>query len=467
MISPSIAFLAWVLISLFFFRRYPLRVAILVNFIAGAALLPSATYAPTAVVFPFWILGTSLPSIHFFTKATVTGMTCLFGILLFDRKSIQRFRLGFWDLPMCVWCAVPLLSAIANEQGLVVALRGELYQILAWGVPYLAGRLYFGDAESWKLAAKAFVIAGLAYVPICLTEIFTGPQLYAHLYGYQPYRWIGAQRYFGFRPIGLLEDGNQLGIWMATSALIAICLWRRRIVHRVLGIPISWVSGGLFCVTLLCQSAGSIVLLLCLLPFAWFRKSHLPRTILGVVLVMVLGFMALRLANVLSLQRLVKQNALARSAAYSLKRIQRGSFGWRLSQDEKYVGIALEKPLLGSGEWDWWKGGSTRPWGLWLLTFGMYGLAGLIALECIQLLPVARILWSPDPDSDPSKFAVRGALAAAISMSAIDNLLNGSMTLPLLLVIGGLNAPAFAASVNQVPSGMGRSVEAAGISRRP
>ena len=182
---------------------------------------------------------------------------------------------------MCVWCAVPLLSAVANEQGLVVAVRSELYQILAWGVPYLVGRLYFVDAESWKLAAKAFVIAGLAYVPICLTEIFTGPQLYAHLYGYQPYRWIGAQRYFGFRPIGLLEDGNQLGIWMATSALIAIWLWRRRIVDRVLGIPISWVSGGLFCVTLLCQSAGSIVLLLCLLPFVWFRKSDLPRAVLG------------------------------------------------------------------------------------------------------------------------------------------------------------------------------------------
>ena len=97
--------------------------------------------------------------------------------------------------------------------------------------------------------------------------------------------------------------------------------------------------------------------------------------------------MALRLANVLSLQTLVKQNAFARSAAYSLKRIRRGSLGWRLSQDEKYVGLALEKPLLGSGEWDWWKGGSTRPWGLWLLTFGMYGLADTGALGVFNSFP--------------------------------------------------------------------------------
>ena len=466
MISPSIAFFAWVPISLFFFWRYPLRVAILVNFLAGAALLPSAAYTPTTVTFPYWILGTCLPSTHFFTKATVTGMTGLVGILLFDRKSFNRFQLGFWDLPMLVWCTVPLLSALANAQELAAAVRSELYQILAWGVPYLIGRLYFTDAESWKLAAKAFVIAGIAYVPICLTEIFTGPQLYAHLYGYQPYRWIGAQRYIGFRPIGLLEDGNQLGIWMATSALIAIWLWRRRIVDRLLGIPASWISGGLLCVTLLCQSAGSIVLLLCLLPFVWFRKSDLPRAVIGLVLLMVLGFMALRLGNVVSLQTLVKQNNVARSAANSLKSIQRGSFGWRLSQDEKYVGLALEKPLLGSGEWDWWKGGATRPWGLWLLTFGMYGLAGLIALECIQLVPVARIFWSPHSNSDPSILDLQSALAGAILMSAIDNLLNGSMILPLLLVIGGLSAPSFAASANRVPTGMRRSVEAAGISRR-
>jgi hypothetical protein len=466
MISPLIAFVAWVPISLFLFRRYPIRVAILANFLAGWALLPSAIYTPTAVEFPYWILGTCLPSIHFFTKATVTGLTCLLGILVFDRKTLGRFELSFWDLPMLAWCVIPLLSALANAQGLVPMLRSELYQILAWGVPYLVGRLYFEKTESLKLAAEAFVVAGLAYVPICWVEIMTGPQFYAHLYGYQPYRWTGAPRYLGYRPVGLLEDGNQLGIWMATSALIAIWLWRRRVVDRVLGIPIAWVAGCLFCVTLLCQSAGSIVLLLCLLAFVWFRKGDLPRAVIAIVLLGVLSFMTLRLANVVSLKTMVQQNAIARSAANSLKSIQRGSFGWRLSQDEKYVGLALEKPLLGSGEWDWWKGGSLRPWGLWLLTFGMYGIAGLVALQCLQLIPVARIFWSGPPGPNPSAFDLRSALAAAILMSAIDNLLNGSMILPILLAVGGLSAPLFAVSTRRVPSGMRRPAEPAGIPRR-
>jgi hypothetical protein len=453
MISPWIAFLAWVPISLYFFQRYPVRVAVLINFIAGWALLPTANFARESAVFPYWILGTCLPSIHFFTKATVPAMTCLLSILLIDRRVFSRFKLSFWDLPMLVWCIVPVLSAVANAQGLASALRSELYQTLAWGVPYLVGRLYFGDTESLRLAAKAFVIAGLAYVPICLLEIFTGPQVYAHLYGYQPYQWIGAQRYFGFRPIGLLEDGNQLGIWMATSALIAIWLWRRRLAVTVVGIPIAWAGGLLLVVTILCQSGGSIVLLLCLLPFVFVRQSHLPRALTVLLLLGILGAMSLRLANVVSLQSLVKQNAIARSAAYFLKRVGRGSFGWRLSQDEKHVDTALEKPLLGSGEWDWWKTSASRPWGLWLLAFGMYGIVGLLALECLQLLPVARIVWLPLAPGDAQGLDLRSAVAAAILMSAIDNLLNGSMILPLLLLIGGLSEQTVGASARVVPNG--------------
>ena len=94
MIPPLIALLAWIPISLYFFWRYPLRVAILINFVAGWALLPSAAFAPTNTQFPYWILGTCLPSTYFFTKASVTGMASLIGVLLFDRRSFGRFRLS-------------------------------------------------------------------------------------------------------------------------------------------------------------------------------------------------------------------------------------------------------------------------------------------------------------------------------------------------------------------------------------
>jgi len=444
LISPWVAFLAWVPISVYLFRRYPVRVAVLANFIGGWAVLPSARFTPTAAPFPYWILGACLPSNHFFTKASVTGITCLLGILLVDRRIFSRFQLNFWDLPMVIWCTVPLFSAVANSQAFFPAAGGELYQTLAWGVPYLAGRLYFNDMESLGLAAKAFVLAGMAYIPVCLIEIFTGPQIYAHLYGYEPYRWVGAQRYLGFRPIGALEDGNQLGVWMATSALIAIWLWKDRLASDIFGIPIAWISGVLLLVTLLCQSVGSIVLLLCLLPFVFVRQSYLPRALAALLVVGIVGCIGLRLANVISLRSLVEHNRAVHAGANLLREMQRASFGWRLSQDEKHVTSALEKPLLGSGQWDWWRASSSRPWGLWLLVFGMYGGVGLLAVECLQLLPVARAWWVPSSPGGLEGSNLRSAFAAAILLSAIDNLLNGSMILPLLLVIGGLSGPSFA-----------------------
>ena len=409
MIPPRLALLAWFPISFYFFWRYPIRTAILINFFGGWALLPTAGYTPASADFPYWILSSTLSTDYFLTKATVIGASCLLGVWFVDRGFYRRFSLSFWDLPMVAWCTVPFFSGVANPAVLDQGLRGEAYQLLAWGAPYFFGRVYFSDTDSLRLAAKAFVIAGLAYVPVCLVEVFTGPQLYTRLYGYQPYRWTEAHRYFGFRPIGLLENGNQLGIWMATSALIAVWLWRCRSVDRVLKLPIACVAALLFAVTILCQSGGSIVLLFGLLPFIFVSQRYLPRVVTVLLVVGILFFAGLRLTNVVSLQTLVAQNPDVHAAAQFLQEIKRGSLTWRLEQDEGHVGTALKNPVLGSGEWNWWRDVPMRPWGLWMLAFGMYGFFGLIALECLQLLPVARVVWFPSParTSKHSTFVTR------------------------------------------------------------
>ncbi len=440
MISVSTAvLLAWIPISIFFFYRLPIRIAILLVFVAGWAVLPNANYAATTVAFPYWFLGLGIASNYFLTKATITGFCGLLGLLLFDRHAVRRITLTFWDIPMVMWCIVPILSSIANRISISECIHAEVYQLLAWGIPYLLGRIYFSDTDSLRLAAQAFVVAGLLYIPICLVEVRFGPQLYAHTYGFLPFQWIGAKRYVGYRPIGFWEGGNQLGIWMGTSAMIAVWLWAKRIGRHILGIPIAWAALSLLFTTILCQSGGSILLLLGLLPFVFVSHKLFPRIMAVVLILGILGFAGLRLANFFSLRTLVHQNSAARYTAGFLKKIGRGSFGWRLRQDEVNVAVVLHKPLLGYGEWDWWSRGHLRPWGLWLLAFGMYGVFGLIALEAFQLAPVIRAVWFPIARSDIEYLNLRHALAAAILMTAIDNLLNSSMILPLLLIIGGMS----------------------------
>jgi hypothetical protein len=432
-----LAFLAWIPLSLVLFRRNPIRVAILMNFLGGWALLPIARFSGDPS--PFWILGNGLHTEYFLTKATVTGLSGLLGVLLFDRQVFRSFRLTFWDLPMLMWCIVPLLSGIANPDFFGAALVGEIYQLLAWGVPWVLGRLYFSDTASLRLAAKAFVISGLLYVPICLIEVWAGPQIYAHLYGYQPYRWVRTQRYLGYRPIGLLETGTQLGIWMATSALIAVWLWLRRSVDRILGIPTVWTAAILCGATLLCQSGGSIVLLVALLPFVFVSRRYFPRVMAILLVTAILLFAGLRLTDAVSVRTLMRRNHTVHAATEFLKRIHRGSLALRLDHDERTVDLALEQPILGSGQWDWWRYTGLRPSGLWLLAFGMYGLFGLIALEALQLIPVVRVVWFPLARSDIEDLNLRHAFVAVILTTAIDNLLNNAMIMPLLLVMGGMS----------------------------
>jgi hypothetical protein len=439
MIPPLFALLAWIPISLYSFRKLSLRNAFLLNFIGGWAILPGANYIPSAAILPYWIMGVSLHAQYFLTKATITGVTGLLAIYFFDRARFRRFRLTVWDLPMAMWCLAPIFSAIANPDNYAEGFTDALYHLLAWGSPYFIGRLYFTDTRSLRLAAKGFVIGGLAYIPICLVEFFTGPRLYVALYGYQPYQMIGAARYIGYRPIGLLEDGNQLGIWMATATLIAIWLWARRTADNILRIPISVVVIALLAVTLLCQSAGAIILLLALAPFVFVDPRHLSRTVSIVLVLGILSFAGLRLANNYSIRTLVAENPTVHATASFLKSIGRGSFGWRLIQDERHIDIALAQPILGYGQWDWWAQGPARPWGLWLLAFGNYGSLGLAALECLLLIPVLRAVWFPLARSDIGYMNLRHTLSAAILMSAIDSQLNSAFMLPLLVVIGGMS----------------------------
>ncbi len=438
-VPPLLALFVWIPLSIAFCYRYSLRVAFLLIFVGGWAVLPAAHYTPTSDPFPYWFVGTGIAADYFITKATVTGFCGLICFLKFDRKAIKRFQLTLWDMPMLLWCLAPMLSAIANALPIGDLLRGEAYQLLAWGVPYFIGRLYFSDTGALRTAAQAFVIAGLFYVPLCAYEIWRGPQIYAHVYGFLPLRWIGAERYIGYRPIGLLENGNQLGIWMATSALIATWLWAKKIIDRVMGIPIAVVAITLLVTTILCQSAGSIIMLVILLPFVFVSHRTFPRAIAIFIVGGIVCFAGLRLTNVVSLRNLVHHNREAHAFAAFLKQIGRGSFGWRLGQDERHVSIALDRPILGYGEWDWWRRGTLRPWGLWLLGFGMYGILGLIALEALQIVPVIRAIWFPLARSDIEYLNLRHALAAAILITAVDNLLNSSMILPLLLIMGGMS----------------------------
>ncbi|MFC5861906.1 O-antigen ligase family protein [Acidicapsa dinghuensis] len=439
-LPPFAALIAWIPLAALLFGRFPVRIAILANFFLGWAILPGAPYVPTTADFPYWILGICLPSTYFLTKATAVGLSALAGMLLFHRRDWRRWLPARTDLPVLLWSSAPLLATHAHWSLLARGSSSAVYQLLAWAVPWILGRIYFSDRASLILFAKSCVFAGLCYVPVCLFEWISGPQIYHFLYGYQPYRLVGADRYFGYRPVGLLEDGNQLGIWMATASLLAISLAFYLLALKVWRIPMTWAAIVLTISTLLCQSVGSIVLLICLFPLVLLRQRLFMRVVLGAAVVGIAAFVVFLVVPHPSLRAIAASSTFVRHIAGIFQEIGRHSFVWRLARDESHLAIAMQHPWLGSGEWNWWRTGDARPWSLWLLVFGMYGLFGVMALGSMFLLPLTRFARSPKLKGEAISRYLFRALAAAILMSAFDALLNGDFILVYLIAMGGMAA---------------------------
>ena len=373
------------------------------------------------------------------------GLGCLIGLILFDRGTFERLRFDRVDLPIVAWCLVPLASATANGLPLSEGLSQVRYLALAWGAPYLMGRAYLTDAESRGRFAVGMAAGGLAYLPLCLLEIVAGPTAYRAAYGPHPYEFEGAARFLGDRPLGFLEHGNQLGMWMASSALAATWLWASGSVKRPGGVPGGVLSAVLIGATLACQSHGSILLLgMALLPLIAARvpKGSLPRKRAVLIALGLAG-----LATALLVARWGLDPGSLRLAVGNLfKDAGKSSFTWRLARTEEFLPIARQRPWLGWGRADWRADGLAfaNPVNLpgWLLALGMYGLIGLFALIATWVYPLIRAsrLAAPRSWCGPSG-GTTGALAALVAINLLDGLSNSAAILPILGAVGGLNRP--------------------------
>jgi len=433
-----IIYCVWLIASVVLFACLSPRTALLVVYWAGWGLLPTAAFPLPDTVKPLALdLMASLPGEFFLTKATVLGISALTGVLLFDLRRVLAWRPTWWDAPLGVWCTVPLASAFASDAGWQVGALGTAYLALAWGTPYVLGRIYFGDAGGRRALAVAIILAGLLYVPLCLVEGVMGPGIATLVFGYHPYQYAGAQRYIGYRPVGFLEDGNQLGMWTAGAALVAFWLWREGALPKWRRVPAGAVVTVLVAAAVAGQSVGSVLLAVAGAATLEVTRRVKSRALAGVLLVMVVGFLVIRATNVLPLGPLAKNSHFGQLVARELSASGRGSAGWRLKMEEQHIATALERPILGWGQWDWWRGGEGRPWGLWLLVFGMYGFVGLASVYALVLLSSIRAMRAL-PLTQWRTNAAAIALGSLLVMTALDSLLNSGVILPVLLAAGGL-----------------------------
>ncbi len=444
---PSLLW-CWAVLSPFLFRLLPGRDAAITCLVVGWAVLPVASHPPSAeskAGYLSSVHAVAVPTATLVNKATAIGLGCLAGFIVFDRRAFGRLRLDPVDLPIVAFCLVPLASTAANGLPLSEGLAQVRYLALAWGVPYLLGRAYLADSESRGRFALGLAAVGLAYLPLCFLEIVEGPLAYRIFYGPHPYEFEGAARFLGHRPLGFQEHGNQLGMWMASSALAVTWLWGSGAMKRPGGIPGGVLSAVLIGATLLCQSHGSILLLgMALVPLAVARLPK-GRLVWRWAALVAVGLACLAI-GLLVARKGLNAGSLRLAVGDFFKGISKSSFTWRLARSEQFVPIALQRPWLGWGRANWRAENLTftNPVNLsiWLLTLGMYGLFGLAALMATWLLPLIR---SFGPRTYPTLFGpsggATGALVALVAINFLDGFSNSVTILPILAAVGGLNRP--------------------------
>jgi hypothetical protein len=428
-------FAAFAIVALLLFRFVAPARAVAITCFAGWLILPIGNFpaGSAEAVFPYWITGAAVPSDMLLTKMWWPPVVALAGALLTDRRILTHFRLGWVDVSMCLWCLWPLAQWIAVENPDPKPWIATLYLAAAWGTPWLLGRIYLAGFEGGRhfmisLAAGLVVIA-----PIALIEGILGPQVYGWFYGPHPFRSDGQERYIGLRPLAFFENGNQYGIWTGATALAAIWLWRNTELRSGLW-PIAVAALGLV-VALASQSIGAICLLCAGLVFCWAIGFRLARRMLILSLFLVMTGGAVYLSGKVPLREIAENTVIGHRIVDFVRISGRASLTWRIARDQSALDLIHQHPIIGTARWDWWRENGQRPWGLWFLILGQFGLTGLLLASSALSAP---ILCTFARNRSFHWHRVSVALAAIVLMAIVDALLNSFFFYPAILAAGAL-----------------------------
>ncbi len=438
----TISLLGWTPVVLLLFLMMQPRRAVITAFVAAWLFLP--------VKVPDMLMIVGLPELD---KMTVTCLAVLLGTFIFDQNRLLSFRPKPFDIPMAMWCAVPLFSSLTNTDSTVWGHPGipsplydglseVLKQSVTWGLPYLIGRVYFNNLPALRELAIGVFVGGLVYIPLCAFELKMSPQLHYIVYGSHPHAdFRQAMRGGGWRPTVFMAHGLMVSLWMVTATMLGAWMWFSGSLRKVVGIPVLVLIVPLLIVAVLCKSMGSLLLMvvgLCTLYFVTRTRMSWP---IIVLIALAPTYMSLRATQVWDGMNAVE---LADTLAGE-KRAQ--SLELRMRNENILTERAVEKPVFGWAGWgrsrvfDRWGKDISITDGMWVIALGKHGLVGLVSLTAVILLPVwltvKRIpvrLWS-HPKAAPA-----AALSVVLVLYMVDNLLNAMINPMFMLMAGALTA---------------------------
>ena len=435
-----LALFGWIPTVVILYAVLPVRVVSAVAVVGAWLLLP-----------PYTIRISSFPD---YSKNMAATIAMVLGTLLFAPERVISFRPRWFDLPMLGWCLCGTVSSLQNDLGLYDGLSDALTQFMYWGLPYLVGRWYFGDAKGLRILTIAMVIGGLAYVLPCLWEVRMSPNLLRRIYGAAG--WQGEARFGGYRPQVFFGTGLECGMWMTAASLTAAWLWRCGVLTKIGGISFGtvWLPI-LMGTTFLCRSTGAVALLAGGIVVLWASTWYRTRVLLVALVLFGPIYVGLRIPNYWSGEELVSLI----NEYFNADRAK--SLEYRFKCENLLIIKAVEQPVFGWGGWgrsavyfddNYRDANHVVPTdGLWIIVLGTKGYVGLILFYVALEFPVILFLWRfPATTWRIPAIAPTALSATLLGLYMIDCTLNGFVNIIYISLAGAI--------IGMTPAQLGLSV---------
>ena len=436
-INVFLALIGWPVIVLGIFAMMPAVRAAAVGVIGAWLFLPPSSL-PLA----------GLPD---YTKNTAAVVGIILGTFVFCPDRLITFRPRWFDLPMLLYCVSGIVTSQLNGLGLYDGLSDAVGQTITWGLPYLLGRLYFGNFDAMRILATAMVVGTLCYLPLAHFEIRFMTSLLKNIYAVGRWGSGTGLRMGGYRPNVFFSTGLELGLWMTAGSLAGWWLWRCGVLKRFGPISFGAVLLPIMFVTaIFCRSTGALVLLAGGMLTLLLSARIQTRLFLFALLLVPPLYVACRTTKLWTGESAVNLSEVFFGSERA------GSLEFRFNCERLLMSKALQQPIFGWGGWnrsaayydiktgDETEEGKKRATkvitdGLWIVLFGKSGFVGLSLFYLSLALPAHRFVFrfAPKLWADP-RVAASSLAAALVGLYMIDCLLNGFVNIVYVTLAGGL-----------------------------
>ncbi len=424
-----LALIFWIPLVIWAFSKFDKRIVVAGAFVLGWMFLPEATIP--------------IPGLPDLSKMFASCVAVLVGAFIFDRKTLLSVRPGVIDIPMLLWCTCPFLSSMANGIGAYDGMSETLQQTVTWGLPYFVAKIYFADPKGLKTLALSIFLGGIVYIPFCFIEKAISPQLHRMTYCFRHANILQSMRSGGFRPVVYMQHGLMVAMWMVSATFFGIWLYyAKQLPKKLYMVPIEtkWFIAAVLVTTLLMKSSGALGLFL-LGMFTLFTAQRFRVSLLFIILLLIPpAYMIARGTGYwdgTNLSSWVERN-------YSAERAQ--SLQFRFDNEEMLIDKAQEGSFFGWAGW-----GRSRVYdddgkdltitdGLWIITYGVRGIYGIVLMTVTIILPIVLMLIKvPLREWASPRYAAASVFATMLTIYMIDNLLNAMVNPIFMLFAGGIN----------------------------